>query len=59
MLPSHSFCNEASAEKAAKPKVVTSRYKDRPWDYLESEGANSNDNNNILNVLDISNSHCV
>ncbi|XP_016896824.1 small ribosomal subunit protein mS40 isoform X2 [Cynoglossus semilaevis] len=37
MLPSHSFCNEASAEKAAKPKVVTSRYKDRPWDYLESE----------------------
>lgn len=40
VLPSHFFCKAASLqdEDAAQAAEALSRYKDRPWDYLESEG---------------------
>lgn len=38
--PSHFFCKAASLqdEDAAQVADTLSHYKDRPWDYLESEG---------------------
>nr|XP_020480469.1 28S ribosomal protein S18b, mitochondrial [Monopterus albus] len=39
VLQSHSFCEAASLqdEDTAQADAVVSQYKDRPWDYLESE----------------------
>lgn len=40
ILPSHTFCKAATLpdEGAAQVSEALSRYKDKPWEYLESEG---------------------